>query len=238
MKKKRIRVTAAVLILAFTMTGCGTKLYEMTDEEQQLIVNYSAYALSKYNIYQKDGMTSATEPEDTTEDDKKDADTEAVTEAKTDTTEKSDATGNAVTTSDSASASVSLADAIGYGNLNVTYDGVTKSDTYKEGSYYSMEAGNGKNYAVMKFTVSNPTGADVDVDLFTNARTYTARFSDGKDYPAEGSFLTYSLTTYQGTIKAGESVDLVLLFKIPQDTACDDVSMWVFKDNVKSLIAL
>ncbi|WP_455720803.1 DUF4352 domain-containing protein [Agathobacter sp.] len=235
MKKKRMRVTAAVVILAFTMTGCGTKLYEMTDEEQQLIVNYSAYALSKYNVYQKDGMTSATE-KDETEADK--TDTEGDTEAKTDATEKSDTAGNTAGASDSESASVSLADAIGYGNLSVTYDGVTKSDTYKEGSYYSMEAGSGKNYAVMKFTVSNPTGADVDVDLFTNARTYTARFSDGKDYPAEGSFLTYSLTTYQGTIKAGESVDLVLLFKIPQDTACDDVSMWVFKDNVKSLIAL
>ena len=54
---------ASVLAAATVMTGCGTKIYDMTDEEQQLIVNYSAYALSKHNIYQPDGMTSATEAE-------------------------------------------------------------------------------------------------------------------------------------------------------------------------------
>ena len=49
---------ASVLVAATVMTGCGTKIYDMTDEEQQLIVNYSAYALSKHNIYQPDGMTA------------------------------------------------------------------------------------------------------------------------------------------------------------------------------------
>ena len=234
MRKKRMKVTAALLLAAITMTGCGTKLYEMTDEEQQLVAEYSAYALSKYNVYQKDGMTSAKEEENTSETEQ--AETETESEADTQTGGASGTTKSASDTQ--TAAAVSLADAIGYKDLNVTYTGVTKTDTYKEGSYYSMEAGKGRNYAVMKFTISNPTGADVDVDLFTNARTYTARFSDGKDYPAEGSFLTYSLTTYQGTLKPQESVDVVLLFKIPEDTACDDVSMSVFKDNVKSLIEL
>ncbi len=234
MRKKRMKVTAALLLAAITMTGCGTKLYEMTDEEQQLVAEYSAYALSKYNVYQKDGMTSAKEEENTSETGQSETETES--EADTQTGGTSGTTKPASDTQ--TAAAVSLADAIGYKDLNVTYTGVTKTDTYKEGSYYSMEAGKGWNYAVMKFTISNPTGADVDVDFFTNARTYTAGFSDGKDYPAEGSFLTYSLTTYQGTLKPQESVDVVLLFKIPEDTACDDVSMSVFKDNVKSLIEL
>lgn len=234
MRKKRMKVTAALLLAAITMTGCGTKLYEMTDEEQQLVAEYSAYALSKYNVYQKDGMTSAKEEENTSETEQ--LETEIESESDTQTGGTSSTTKPASDTQ--TAAAVSLADAIGYKDLNVTYTGVTKTDTYKEGSYYSMEAGKGRNYAVMKFTISNPTGADVDVDLFTNARTYTARFLDGKDYPAEGSFLTYSLTTYQGTLKPQESVDVVLLFKIPEDTACDDVSMSVFKDNVKSLIEL
>ncbi len=234
MRKKRMKVTAALLLAAITMTGCGTKLYEMTDEEQQLVAEYSAYALSKYNVYQKDGMTSAKEEENTSETEQSETETESEADTQT-----GGASGTTKPASDTqTAAAVSLADAIGYKDLNVTYTGVTKTDTYKEGSYYSMEAGKGKNYAVMKFTICNPTGADVDVDLFTNARTYTARFSDGKDYPAEGSFLTYSLTTYQGTLKPQESVDVVLLFKIPEDTACDDVSMSVFKDNVKSLIEL
>ncbi|MBU5233555.1 hypothetical protein KQH92_12025, partial [[Eubacterium] rectale] len=63
MTGKRIKIMASVLVAATVMTGCGTKIYDMTDEEQQLIVNYSAYVLSKHNICQPDGMTSATESE-------------------------------------------------------------------------------------------------------------------------------------------------------------------------------
>ena len=49
---------------------------------------------------------------------------------------------------------------------------------------------------------------------------------------------TYSLNTFQGTVKAHDAVDVVLLFKIPQGTACDNIKMSVIKDNEKSLIEL
>ena len=231
------------------MTGCGTKIYEMTDEEQQLIVNYSAYALSKHNIYQPDGMTSATESEteeqdtSTTETETKTADekTSEKTSEKTDTGQENGNSGQSQQTAQETKPTmqtVSLAQAIGYEGLSVSYAGMTTQETYKEGSYYSMEAGAGNTYAVLKFTLSNTTGADMNVDLFTNTGKYRAAFSGGKEYEAEGSFLTYALNTFQGTIAAGQSVDVVLLFKVPQDTVCDSVTMSVEKDNVKNLIAL
>lgn len=71
---------------------------------------------------------------------------------------------------------MSLAEATGYGSLEITYDGVNESDVYNEGSYYSMTAGSGNTFAVMKFTLKNPTGEDINVDMFGNARTYKATF--------------------------------------------------------------
>ena len=249
MTGKRIKIMASVLVAATVMTGCGTKIYEMTDEEQQLIVNYSAYALSKHNIYQPDGMTSATESEteeqdtSTTETETKTADekTSEKTSEKTDTGQENGNSGQSQQTAQETKPTmqtVSLAQAIGYEGLSVSYAGMTTEETYKEGSYYSMEAGAGNTYAVLKFTLSNTTGADMNVDLFTNTGKYRAAFSGGKEYEAEGSFLTYALNTFQGTIAAGQSVDVVLLFKVPQDTVCDSVTMSVEKDNVKNLIAL
>lgn len=245
MTGKRIKIMASVLAAATVMTGCGTKIYDMTDEEQQLIVNYSAYALSKHNIYQPDGMTSATETE-TEEQDTSAAETETET-ADEKTSEKTDTgheNGNSSQSQQTAPETkptmqtVSLAQAIGYDGLSVSYAGLTREETYKEGSYYSMEAGSGNTYAVLKFTLSNTTGTDMNVDLFTNTGKYWAAFSGGKEYEAEGSFLTYALNTFQGTIAAGQSVDVVLLFKVPQGTVCDSVTMSVEKDNVKNLIAL
>ena len=236
---------ASVLSAATVMTGCGTKIYDMTDEEQQLIVNYSAYALSKHNIYQPDGMTSATEAE-TEEQDTSAAETETETadektSEKTDTGHENGNSGQSQQTAQETKPTmqtVSLAQAIGYDGISVLYAGLTTEETYKEGSYYSMEAGAGNTYAVLKFTLSNTTGTDMNVDLFTNTGKYRAAFLGGKEYEAEGSFLTYALNTFQGTIAAGQSVDVVLLFKVPQDTVCDSVTMSVEKDNVKNLIAL
>ena len=216
MTGRNIKMAAVAFTAIITLTGCGTQLYDMTDAEQSLIANYSAYVVAKHNIYQQDGMTNATEDTE---------DTEKVDEVSPDN-------------SHSQEKKVSLAEATGYGSLDITYNGATESDVYNEGSYYSMTAGSGNTFAVMKFTLKNPTGEDINVDMFGNARTYKATFPDGKEYTAEGTFLTYSLNTFQGTVKAGGSVDVVLLFKIPQGTACDNITMSVIKDNEKSLIEL
>ena len=91
MKKRWIPVVA---LTAIFLTGCGEPLREMTDQEHELVVQYAAKTLSKYNIYQKDGVCAVnkalledekqkdTPPEDTedTKDTKDTKDTETSTE--------------------------------------------------------------------------------------------------------------------------------------------------------------
>ena len=239
MTGRNIKMAAVAFTAIITLTGCGTKLYDMTDAEQSLIANYSAYVVAKHNIYQQDGMTNATEDtEDTEKVDEVSPDNSHLQDNKTSEAGNDKSSNSQKEPAASQEKKVSLAEATGYGSLDITYNGATESDVYNEGSYYSMTAGSGNTFAVMKFTLKNPTGEDINVDMFGNARTYKATFPDGKEYTAEGTFLTYSLNTFQGTVKAGGSVDVVLLFKIPQGTACDNITMSVIKDNEKSLIEL
>lgn len=239
MTGRNIKMAAVAFTAIITLTGCGTQLYDMTDAEQSLIANYSAYVVAKHNIYQQDGMTNATE--DTEETEKVDEVSPGNSHSQDNKTSEAGNDKSSNSQKEPAASQekkVSLAEATGYGSLDITYNGATESDVYNEGSYYSMTAGSGNTFAVMKFTLKNPTGEDINVDMFGNARTYKAAFPDGKEYTAEGTFLTYSLNTFQGTVKAGGSVDVVLLFKIPQGTACDNITMSVIKDNEKSLIEL
>lgn len=239
MTGRNIKMAAVAFTAIITLTGCGTQLYDMTDAEQSLIANYSAYVVAKHNIYQQDGMTNATEDtEDTEKVDEVSPDNSHLQDNKTSEAGNDKSSNSQKEPAASQEKKVSLAEATGYGSLDITYNGATESDVYNEGSYYSMTAGSGNTFAVMKFTLKNPTGEDINVDMFGNARTYKAAFPDGKEYTAEGTFLTYSLNTFQGTVKAGGSVDVVLLFKIPQGTACDNITMSVIKDNEKSLIEL
>lgn len=239
MTGRNIKMAAVAFTAIITLTGCGTQLYDMTDAEQSLIANYSAYVVAKHNIYQQDGMTNATEDtEDTEKVDEVSPDNSHSQDNKTSEAGNDKSSNSQKEPAASQEKKVSLAEATGYGSLDIIYNGATESDVYNEGSYYSMTAGSGNTFAVMKFTLKNPTGEDINVDMFGNARTYKANFPDGKEYTAEGTFLTYSLNTFQGTVKAGGSVDVVLLFKIPQGTACDNITMSVIKDNEKSLIEL
>lgn len=239
MTGRNIKMAAVAFTAIITLTGCGTQLYDMTDAEQSLIANYSAYVVAKHNIYQQDGMTNATEDtEDTEKVDEVSPGNSHSQDNKTSEAGNDKSSNSQKEPAASQEKKVSLAEATGYGSLDITYNGATESDVYNEGSYYSMTAGSGNTFAVMKFTLKNPTGEDINVDMFGNARTYKATFPDGKEYTAEGTFLTYSLNTFQGTVKAGGSVDVVLLFKIPQGTACDNITMSVIKDNEKSLIEL
>lgn len=239
MTGRNIKMAAVAFTAIITLTGCGTQLYDMTDAEQSFIANYSAYVVAKHNIYQQDGMTNATEDtEDTEKVDEVSPDNSHSQDNKTSEAGNDKSSNSQKEPAASQEKKVSLAEATGYGSLDITYNGATESDVYNEGSYYSMTAGSGNTFAVMKFTLKNPTGEDINVDMFGNARTYKATFPDGKEYTAEGTFLTYSLNTFQGTVKAGGSVDVVLLFKIPQGTACDNITMSVIKDNEKSLIEL
>ena len=62
MKKKislPVMAVAAILLLG----GCGTQMYDLSEDEENLVVQYSAHILAKYNIEQKDGMTAASSEE-------------------------------------------------------------------------------------------------------------------------------------------------------------------------------
>ena len=57
-----LKLLASTVVLG----GCGTALYELTDDEEDLIVSAAAQAVAKHNVFQIDGMTDV-EPEIETE---------------------------------------------------------------------------------------------------------------------------------------------------------------------------
>ena len=99
MKKTWIPVVA---LTAIFLTGCGEPLREMTDQEHELVVQYAAKTLSKYNIYQKDGVCAVnkalledekqkdTPPEDTEDTKDTETSTEGLDAEVTDTQEGDD----------------------------------------------------------------------------------------------------------------------------------------------------
>lgn len=239
MKKRQIRLVAILVSAMFVLTGCGpTPLHEMTDEERDIVVHYAAYVVGKHNIYQKDGMTNA-DPEQWLE-----AEEEPITTEESQENVDSSLSNGAGTTSTQAEVSqkkITLEDALGVKDkASVTYQGFKTSDTYQEGNYYSLNTVFGKTFLIMNFTIKNTSSKDLKIDAFSNNSLYAVSVDGKEQVQAEQTFLTYSLSTYQGKLKSGESVDVVLLFEIPAEESegIKDVKMLLRQKGVNYLVEL
>lgn len=61
--KKKISLPVMAVSAILLLGGCGTQMYDLSEDEENLVVQYSAHILAKYNIEQKDGMTAASSEE-------------------------------------------------------------------------------------------------------------------------------------------------------------------------------
>lgn len=215
MRKQKLNTVAAVLAVSFMMTGCGTPLFELTEEEENLIAYSAARMVSKYNIQQKDGMINVVIEEEETEDEKtvsKEENSETVKE-------ENNTQGNTSGESQNVQNKVSLASAIGHGSdLSITYEGSSVSKHYTEGGYYSVDAASGKTFYVMKFSITNTSKSKVTLDNVSLNGTFKLVADDLK-VNAEVTFLKTDLATYVGEIASGATIDTILLFEVPESKA-------------------
>ena len=213
MKKWKLTLVAAAASSACLLCGCGTAMYELTDEEQDIIVQYAAHALAKYNIYQKDGLTNAPEEEDTQE-----TASEQTTEKQETETESGDSQSTQTAGSD-AGQTGDQSKKIGHGtDLNVSLAGAELMDTYQTDETYSVTAPAGKTYLVMKFTVTNPGTEPVAVDSLDYGPEFSVKTGD-TEASAELTILPNDFSTYQGNIDAGQTIENVLLFAVPDSVS-------------------
>ncbi len=54
MKKNRLAAGAFALAVSIMACGCGDQVYELTDEEEAVIVHYSAHVVTKFNKKQSE----------------------------------------------------------------------------------------------------------------------------------------------------------------------------------------
>lgn len=218
MKKFKRYLFAAVAVMMMFLTGCGAGLYELTAEEETLIIHSAAYFVAKHNIQQKDGVNGYPLPEDF---DEEESESESEAESETESENVGDGESGEGTESPSKPSKdeITLAELIGHKeDLKVTYEGSQVTKTYKEGSAYLVDAESGKTFYVMKFRLTNTTDKDVVVD---NAQKspIVKLISDAVKVKSEVTFLSTDFSTYQGTISAGESVETILLFEVSESVA-------------------
>lgn len=215
--KKRMQFLTILLASTVVLGGCGTSLYELTDDEEDLIVSAAAQAVAKHNVFQSDGITDVepeTEPqiqENTTEQDTQQVQEETNTNTNTGGTQTNTQTKE-----------IALSDLLGK-NLKVSYKGYSTASSYQEGDYFNVNATSGKTLIIMNINVKNTGKKNIKIDMLSKDVTFYGCFN-GTDRIVEKKILsTKNLSTYQGKIKPGKSIKTVLVFEVSKKQA-DEIS--------------
>ena len=204
-KRKHFKAYIVIFAMSMFLTGCGvTPLYEMSDEEQDYIVKSAAYFVAKHNIKQTDGA-SAYKPTD-----------EDINGSTEEVEDPNDPMAGINLDDPDIAGMISYSEAIGQPKVDITYNGLYVDKSYQEGKYYLLTAEEGHKYVILKYTMRNPYVDAMKVDAYSANPVFYADFGDGNYIKQESTFLTYSLPTYQGTLKPGKSIELALVFQVDE----------------------
>lgn len=226
MKKNKIRELFLGLAGMFFLTGCGTQAYLLTENEENVIVNYAAHTVSKHNSYQENGLTSIPLTED---------ETEQSDDSTLENTEQSEMTPEEET--------FTLDDVYGEYGVSVSYTGDALASNYTESDVFDVSASAGKQYLILNFDVTNPSEGDITVDLLSSAMSYKVNYTDENSESAEANgyttIMTTDLSVYEETFAAGETKQAVLLFEIPDSVSeVTNIELSVTKNDTNYKIKL
>ena len=202
MRKHRRFLAMGLVCISLLLSGCGTSLYELTADEEALIIKYAANFVAKHNIYQKDGISvEVAEDESEIDDSQTPGDTEEPNQGEVN---KDPSVGDAMNLPK---------------GISLVYKESYTADHIKEGTAYSEEAGVGFTFYVLKFQMKNNTDKAIEIDNYSKnivfKLTSGSIVAKSKGYP----FLSNELSAYIGTVEARESIDVILLFKVKEEDA-------------------
>lgn len=105
--------------------------------------------------------------------------------------------------------------------------------------YMAMDATQGKQLCVIKFTVQNVKTEDCEFDMIGKRGNYFLRMGDGNNVYAQATMLLDDLSSYKGTIAGNTSEQLVLVFEVDDTiTQMDAVQLVMANGSDEKIISL
>lgn len=226
----------AACLMAVLLGGCGDSLYDLTESERNIIVDYSAHIVSKYNVYQKDGLTwvdFSQEEEENVEEPV--AEETGQQEENTETSSFDAVEGAAGSTYQTAT----FNELFGQQGINVEYTGAYLTDNYIQDTYYALYPDAGKQYLVLQIDLQNTAGVDVSVDNLGLVSTFHAVLNGDHEIPSEVTLLLEDFAQFQNVVTADTVKQTVLLFQVSDSiTDIENLDVYVTMGGEKYQIII
>lgn len=231
MKKSNVQITAAAVFAAMLLGGCGDEPYALSEKEEQIIVNYSAHVVGKFNKTGKEGLRlidveALLEEEAAAQEPEAGGDTELSSESPEGTPAAGDGSGMPVPENPVQTAS--LGELFGSENIKVDYVGSRLSTDYVEKEFYAMDADAGMVFLVVGIDITNVGEEPAALDFLSATPAFTAVVNGEPAVAAELTLLSNDFSTLEAEVEAKATLETVLLFQIPETiTSIDTLTLEV-----------
>jgi hypothetical protein len=239
MKQKKRIISILLGLSCFLFTGCGDKLYSMTDKEQQQIISYSAAVVAKYNKDQDQGCIKQIDDQTSTDSSSSDSsnsdDSSSDTNSSADNSDNSNSSDSTDTSTDSsktassssttAATNASIQDALGIAGMTFEMEPTEVVNAYKLNDYSAITPSSGNSLVVVRVKGTNTTSNDISMNFLEKGYTYkfvlngTETSDNMSQDGSTTAWLLNELSTYNGVVPAGESQEFVLLFQFNSEQA-------------------
>lgn len=232
MKKTWIKILT-ISAAGICLTGCGNAIPKMTPQQQELVVEFAASELLKFDQKHE---TKLVPLEMIQEEESNQADAPVLEEKEESSIEEENgkagegAAAEDATVIDQTQEAMpkSVDEFLKLTGVSIAYTGYELADSYpSEASdeiYFFMSATGNSKLLVLKFLVENTSGEDIELD-FAHGQTRYKIVVDGVEQNARTTMLINDMAYYKGTLAAGESIELVLVGEVSNEQASQITSL-------------
>lgn len=224
MKSIYAKVSAVMLISALSLSGCGNAVTYMTSEQSEMIGEYAATILLKYDANHKSRLVdlSTIEEESEVVEPEKEVQEEKETEKNTTPVIEKEQNGAGTLPMGTVQDMANICELPE--GIEVTYKEFELLQSYSEegNDYFALEASEGKELLLLSFDLKNVSGENQDVDVLSqNVKIKVTVNGDYSEY-ALTTMLMNDFSTYKDVIVADETEEVVLVIEV-DDSMVEDI---------------
>lgn len=222
---KKAKKIIVCLIGCLMLSGCGAQIPELNAEQEEIITQYAATTLLKYDANYESGLMSEEEmaalmremitptpmptPTPTQAPESENVEEDSQDEMPEELIGEEEPVDNRT-----------IAEFFGLEGIDISYAGYDIVDSYPESGtddwYFAMDAVEGNQLLVLKFDVANTGTTETEVDILNMTPRFRAFINGGEQINASTTLLTDDLKTMKMVLQPGETVQEVIVIEISE----------------------
>ena len=224
------------IVVSILLCGCGGSIPDMTDTETAVVTEYATNLLVKYSTLSDRSLLNEKQLEEGIIKEAEERERllkvkelenrylngmeEETADVETVESESTDAVNDGLENVEDAAPQLSMDEFFAESNFAIDYSSYILCQSYPENNegdfLIAIDATSGKQLCIVKFNVSNLTASDQILDMYAKNGRFSLKIEGGSTIPAQSTLLIDDLYTYAGTIPAGGTEELVLVFEVPE----------------------